>query len=1124
MRIKPVTARIPGWVGLVAVSTAGISLSLFLACSQATATEPRSVTYQFDIPAQSLDESLQALALASQHRLLYSSELVDGKSAPVLKGKYTTEQAVQQLLAGADVDYEVSDGLVIIRPRHARPEHAGPTNTELFLSSLAGTGGSEAGWVKVADAEGTAAPAAGSAPVAEEKPTAQIEEVIVTGSRIARPDFTSSVPIVTETNETIHEAGKVNLETALEQMPQFAGSFDESYNAENSGGGGRATVNLRGLGETRTLVLLDGRRMPPSNGALIANLNDIPIGIVEGVEVISGGASAVYGSDAIAGVVNIKTKQHFTGVEFDANYGAAFGGFGKKYDFSLTGGSDFADGKGHALFSLNYTNRTDVYGAQVPFFRVGGSGAAMPEFTFSPTGSNLPSQAAYNALFAQYGAAPGTVGNTTQIGLNDDGTWYSVNSPFVNYKGILGDPGGNIVILNIGGQLKLQTQQYKLVTAPQNRWVAFSKIDYDLADHLKLYFQGLYSNDKISTQDNYPQLTAGPITIPVTNPFIPAALKPILASRPNPTAPFQFFKRLLDFAPTRFTEYFNTLQVLAGLSGDLPWGGMDWDVYAMHDSTQDTEVQAQRQSGIQAYNLLNAADGGNSICDGGFNPFQGNHSYMSGACQQYLGVDSHNFTRVWSNTVEGTLRGNLFDLPAGTVKYALTATGRHVDFSYSPDSSAVVGDPPPPIGTSGTTQPAAGNISSHEFAAEVLVPLLKGAPLAYAWNVNVAGRESHFDVTGNITTYKLDTDWHVTPAVMFRAGYEHAVRAPNITELFSPATNNVVQLGLPTGGQGDPCDFRGFLRNGPNAAQVAALCVAQGIPASLIGTYAAGSSSTTAVSSGSTALKPERADTYTIGTVLSPRFDSALFQNINLSVDLYSITLKDAVSTTDIRTIFNKCYNVDGSNPTYSAGNSWCQLVDRTTGATGGPPPLRVLTPFLNIAAFKTTGADAQLDWTWRDVGPGRLHLSSAWTYVKSFELQQLPNAPFLNYAGTVTLPVSATTSSATAPAIPRIRVLTTLDYGWSGFDVGLRWRHLASMADQSVVTNPATSVAGVPTYDYLDLLLGYDLNEHLKFTATVTNLSNKDPPIVAGTLGNTQRALYDLLGRTYQVGLRAKL
>jgi outer membrane receptor protein involved in Fe transport len=948
----------------------------------------------------------------------------------------------------------------------------------------------------------------------------QPEEVVVTGSRIARPDFTSSVPIVTESNETLHEAGKVNIETALEQMPQFAGSFDESYDAENSGGGGRATVNLRGLGETRTLVLLDGRRMPPSNGALIANLNDIPIGIVDTVEVISGGASAVYGSDAVAGVVNIKTKQHFQGLEFDANYGQASGGIGRKSDFSVTGGSDFADGKGHALFSLNYTQRTDVYGAQVPFFRVGGPGAAMPEFTFSPTGGNLPTQAAYNTLFAQYGAAAGTVLNTTQIGLNDDGTLYSVNAPYVNYKGVLGDPGGNIVVLPVGGQLKLQTYPYQLVTAPQNRWVMFSKLDYDLADHTQLYFQGLYSSDKVSTQNNYPQVTSGTVTIPVTNPFIPAVLKPILASRPNPNASFQFFKRFLDFPPVRFDEYFDTLQVLTGLKGDLPFGGMDWDVYVMHDQTENQEVQTNRLFSSQLLNLLNAADGGNSLCAGGFNPFQGNHSYMSAACQAYLSKDTHNYTRVWSNTGEGTLRGNLFDLPAGLMKYALTATIRHVDFRFSPDPTFVIGDPPPPIGNPGTTQPAAGNITSREFAAEVLVPLLKDKPFAHEWNLNVAARSSHYDVTGNITTYKFDTDWHVTSAMMFRAGYEHAVRAPNITELFSPATNNVVQIGSPPAA-GDPCDWRGALRNGPNAAQIASLCVAQGIAPDVIATYVANSPSTGAVSSGSTLLKPERADTYTIGTVLSPRFDNAFFQNINFSVDLYDITIKDAISTTSTQVIFNKCYNVDGSNPTYSASNSWCQLIDRVTG---GPNSLRVLTPYLNLGSVKTSGADAQLDWTWRDIGPGRLHLNSAWTYVKSYEVQQLPGAPFLQYAGTVALPVTASTPSATSTAEPRIRILSTLDYGWSGYDVGLRWRHLASMADQSVVANPASTIPGVPTYDYLDLLLGYDVSQNLKFTATVTNLTNKNPPIVNGQPGNTQRALYDLLGRTWQIGVRAKL
>jgi outer membrane receptor protein involved in Fe transport len=226
--------------------------------------------------------------------------------------------------------------------------------TACVLAVLAG------GSVASAQAPPTEADAPPTADANADGAAPSVAEVTVTGSRIARPDFVATSPIVTASEATLRETGKVNVESALQQLPQFAPARDENDNAEATGGGGRATVNLRGLGETRTLVLMDGRRLPPSNGQMVVDLNTIPLGIVDSVEVISGGASAVYGSDAIAGVVNIKTKRHFNGLQVDLNEGGTFRGDGKRFDTSLTSGFNLADQKWHALLSLGNTDSGEV--------------------------------------------------------------------------------------------------------------------------------------------------------------------------------------------------------------------------------------------------------------------------------------------------------------------------------------------------------------------------------------------------------------------------------------------------------------------------------------------------------------------------------------------------------------------------------------------------------------------------------------------------------------------------------------------------------------------------------------------------------------------------------------------
>jgi iron complex outermembrane recepter protein len=1094
--------------------------------ARAAAENLEYVTHRFDIPAEDLSSALKALGAVANIQVLFSEDVVAGLRSGPLKGDYTTDAALRILLddSGLKVDRSVT-GVLLIRRSPAKGQGAGAATVD--ATTDASPTAAAPGEPLVAQAAPGAAADQATAPqaAAKDASTDQVQEVTVTGSRIARPDFVSDYPIVSSSAADLQASAKINVETALEQMPQFLNGQDENYDAGAVGGGGRATLNLRGLGQQRTLVLLDGRRLPPTDGTGVADINDIPLSIVDNIQVISGGASAAYGSDAMAGVVNIITKTT-NGVELTASEGMDEGGIGKRHDFSLNAGGTFADGKGHAMIALDYTERDAIPGSAIPFFVFGGQSTNTPYGFYSPTtsptgfGADPPSQAAINAYFGQYGAAAGTVGNTTPLGFNNNGTLFSSRSPFTNYTGVPIGTGG---FENVGGSLIIEIGQYTFVTVPQNRYSAFSKESYDLSDHVQLYFQLLANHDTVSTQNTYFPVNASALTtVPVTNPFIPADLLTLLDSRANPTEPFSFSKRFVDFPPSRWNEYFDTDQFLTGAKGDVPGFGLDWNVYYMRDYSLDTEVQNGVIDQQRYQELLNAPGGGTGLCAGGFNPFQGFTSNVSPQCYSFMTVDTHTTTLENQDTVEGDLGGKIIDLPAGAARFDINADWRRWTSSYSPDSLLVLGNPPTDSG--GGFNPTSGAIRVAEIGGEVLIPLLKDKFLAQSLNLNLAYRFSDYDLSGGANTYKFATDWRPVQSVLIRGGFEHAIRAPDINDLFQTATQSTVQVGnVPLAG--DPCDYRSAERTGPNGAKVAALCAAQGIPASEIANYTYAYTSAPIVTSGSLDVKPEKADTVTIGGVITPDIAMPAFEHMQLSLDYFHIRIADAIGTSGYQTVIQNCYNLDGANPTYSATNPSCELINRNFGGTPGGSFL-IGQPTMNLGGLLTSGIDAELDWAWRlsDLGlgahAGQLHLNSTLSWTNHFEIQQLPGQPWYDYGGTISLPLSAT------PSVPTWRALTTLNYTFEPIPVtlGLRWRYIDAMADQSVVLVPSSTVPGVPAYNYLDLVAKWNITEHVDVSATIANLLQRIPPEVDATPGETQLGLYDIGPRTYLLTVHAKL
>ena len=962
-----------------------------------------------------------------------------------------------------------------------------------------------------------AALAQSSGGAAPPKPSAEastVQEVVVTGSLIARRDYVAESPIVTVGPQMIERSGAVTVEAALNQLPQFSASATASSNLSNRGG--QANADLRGLGQQRTLVLLDGRRMEPSGTDGSVDLNTIPDALISNVEVITGGASAVYGSDAIAGVVNFKLNHHFSGVEFKAQYGDTGRGYGASKDFSVTAGGNFADDKGNAVLSLSYADRSAVFGADRPFFAVSNLSANLPEGIIKPNAANLPSQAAVNALFAKYGIAPGAVPRTNTFGFNSDGTLFSAANPASHFT----DNLGNLEVVN-NNTYFYNTGLIYYLQLPLTRYSTFGRVEYELSPDVKVYAQGYYTNYTAKTQI-VPPVSGGTgvpaLLVPYNNPFVPADLATLLASRPSPTDPFIYSRRMNESGNRVQTNDWSVYQLQVGASGGLPVGDLTWDLFATRGETQYNETDTGYPSLSALQQLLNAPDGGRSLCAGGYNPF--GLTTLSASCSNFLARTVKNSTNLTQTNVQGSLQGGLFDLPAGQVRFAAGADYRKNSYDFQPDSLLVHLD----LVNAQTTVPSSGQTTVKEAFGELLVPLLRDLPMVSALNADLAYRYSDYDSIGGVSTYKASLDWEAVKWLRFRGGYQRAIRAPNLGELFTAPTPGSANLGtIGPIGSGDPCDIRTQYRSASYAgsAQVRALCLAQGVPAALIDNYRNTNPLTVTASQGNRNLSQETADTYSVGTIIRPQFDNPLFADTSLSVDYYDIKLANAIGSITGSLALSKCFNADGSNPTYSPTNTYCALISREA-ATGLVSLIQ--TPLLNLGGYRTSGVDIQADWNFplSAVGlgdkAGKLAVNVVASYLRTFQIENLPGAPFVDYAGTI----GNTQIDLFADTHPQWKSATTVTYANGPISTALTWRYIDKMSNANNVGTTGTA-PGAAARNYLDLNAKWAVRQGLVLNAGVVNLTDEDPPQFGTSPGTTSLSTYDLIGRHYYVSLTAK-
>lgn len=984
----------------------------------------------------------------------------------------------------------------------------------------------------------------------------QDQAIVITGSRIARRDYQANSPIVTVGADILQTSSSSAIESNLNKLPQFTPAqtpqLGGDIQATATNTPGAASISLRGLGANRNLVLLDGRRATPGNANMVVDINSIPSAAIERVEVISGGASATYGADAVAGVTNFILKKNFQGLELDGQIGISQRGDGQEYTISGIMGTDFADGRGNISMALETNDRAAAKRINRPWFYdlyLDPDATGNKTFSDHPTyvpGVNRPSQAVMNAIFAgRDTVAFPNYPTTGSLWFNTDGTAFGGVNNFTTragayrYNGAYG-PGFKENSLGFLGENFTDDQ----LVLPLNRFNMYTRGQYEITDWVSLVAQGYFNRSStLTVQQKAVAGNGWSANIPIADHDVPAELAAMLASRtpaagtsaqalanlncagasaavPGSAAncDWQLNMYPLD-TPRTVSADVNTYQMLVALEGKVPGTDWTWDVSGSQGESETSFLSSGFVS-LERYRAVvrapnwgrdfsqqgNTSGGGfgasRATCTSGLNPFD--NIATSQDCIDAISADVKSRSVMQQTNWEANAQGSLIALPAGDLRAALGASHRRNRFSFSNDTLSTQGtsflDQVAGLYPSGNSK---GTISVTELYGEVLVPVLADLPLIKKLELELGGRSSNYSTTGSSFTWKALADWQVTDWLRIRGGYNKAERAPNIAELFQAPQQSFVSLnrGDACSSTNDTLSYGAGPGNTTNRAAVRALCetLMNAIdPTTSVqfysGTQARSATTGFVTSVGNIDIQPERVKTWTVGTVLSAPSQAPWLRNLRVAVDYYNIKIDDAIGAETGDFIQQKCFDT-AFNPTLDATSAACKAVVRNVGIGS----IGNLTgAYQNFGRIRTSGVDAQVDWSLdlQDAGlglPGRFGISSVFSYLIDLKTADFPTNALVDYAGTL----GTVQNGLNAGGAYRWKMFNTFSYATDGFRLALQWQHLPATESSAYATKPDTTTFGAPAYDLFNLNGSIVVTKNASIRFGIDNLFDKAPPLI---------------------------
>jgi outer membrane receptor protein involved in Fe transport len=927
---------------------------------------------------------------------------------------------------------------------------------------------------------------------------AQDEDVVtVTGSRIQRTDTIAPSPVTNVSAEQLAVVNTVNTEDFINTLPQVVPAFDST---SNNPGNGTATVSLRGLGSTRTLVLVDGQRFVGSGVSQVVDLNNIPAAMVASIDIVTGGASAVYGSDAVAGVVNFIMKDDFEGVEINASQETTLGDLdGDITTVSVTMGGNFDDGRGNAVISMGYTNRQAVFQGDRAFSSLTnwdpGPGNAASGFIAGGS-SNIPGTRFRGATTSNFGL------NTAAVqAFDSDCVNNTCSGFFVNEQGqVRGMRFGN----------PNDTYNYapaNYLQLPQERYNFSGFATYEVNQHLELYGRGVYANNVVDSQ-LAPTPAGVTLNVDLSDPNIPADLLALMTNDPatnngDGTATIRTSRRYEELGTRNSLRDTSSFQLVLGARGEIN-ENWEYDVFANYSRSSISQIQSGNLS-VSALQLGILCDGGptalaNSSCDGVpyVDVFNGPGS-VSAEGAEYITRTGAQIDTVEMFQTQATAMGTIpfLQSPAAHDPLAIVLGVEYREASSDSLPDSVLG---PDVAGFNSSLPVSGAIDVYEFFTEVEMPLIEDRPMIQSLALNAAFRSSEYSTIGTAETFAVGLGWEVNDQFRFRGNFNRAVRAPNVGDLFSPLTN-----GFP--GAADPCS--GGANGGYSAATDDASCIAAGVPAGQVGLAFQGNAQMEALFGGNPNLGAETADTYTLGVVFTP----SAIEGLTITLDYYNITIEDAISTVPLQTLLNECH-ISGIAASCAALAGGRNPATGELGANGYLPSLVAI----NVAELTSEGIDMRIDYGF-DAGviglPGDMAVTYYGGYTMAADYTPSATSPVIECAGLYGLDCGEPT--------PEYKHTVQTSWYTGPFTTSLRWRYIGAVeADPTTAGYVSTLSDHIDATSYFDVTFQYEINDVFTVSAGINNFTDTDVPAIGSTASeqaNTWPATYDTLGRRLFVG-----
>jgi len=887
----------------------------------------------------------------------------------------------------------------------------------------------------------------------------EVERIEVTGSRIKRTDMESASPVSVFTSADIQASGVTSLESFIKKIPAINGA--QLGSNVNNASAGMATASLRGLGDGRTLLLINGRRFNSGD------LNSIPVSFIERIEVVRDGASTVYGSDAIAGVINFITKKDFEGFEVTAQYDVTGEGDGKTAKFSIVTGA--SSDKGNVVFAVDYTERDEITQADRAYSScpIWDDGAGTEKYCGGSSHSD----------FGRVNLPKGYVINGETVG-NERPDGSTVGSRYVTLD------GAGVPFSTADHGYNYSATSY-LVT-PVKIFSINAASTYEVADSITAFAEAGYTNRQ-SSQKMAPAATFWSAPVPMEHPDNIYGVD------------VSINRRITEGGGRGFEQDTSDYRIVGGLEGEFD-NGWGWDVSYNYSRFVDARINTGELNRPNTEILLDPAlCAADEACPGLWNPFA--KDTMTAEQSAYSSVTFSPVRKGATTQFLANLTGDFgeFELPGGTIQWATGYERRTEYYLNEPDGAEALGQV---YGQSG--ERTEGDYTVEEMYAEFIFPVLSGVPFAERLTFTAAVRSSDYSNQSDTgTSTKFGIEWEPVSGLLTRATFAEGFRAPSITELFDPQEQSAISYT-------DPCWKYGLKTDNPT---LQANCAADGLSP----TFDSDTQSN-AIVGGNPELTPEESESFTAGIVYSG------IENFTMALDYFDIKIEDGVGTAGVDNIAKECYNsVDFSSPL-------CDLIKGSKyGPLDTPPhhtsPRRnvsdvlsgVLVTNANLSTFETSGIDFDFSYN-MDVAGGTLVATLNGTYLLKYDYLLVAGSATVKAAGKV-----AADQWEDSPAVfSELRTNLGFTFSADDYSANINFRYQSEgediNGDETILDTTADAVV------YTDIQGTYYINDSYTVSAGARNLFDVDPPYMTNyDSSNTINYSYDLAGQYWYAKFTAK-